>query len=72
MRKKEKRKKGNEHGMNHGFLLENVHDLATQKKWLANPTKGFLRFKKNNSPYLDQKNLEVAKFKHCVFVGCQN
>jgi hypothetical protein len=43
-----------------------------KKKGLANPTKGFLRFKKNNSPYLGQKNLEVARFRQCVPVGRQN
>jgi hypothetical protein len=26
-------------------FLANVHNLATKKKQLANPTKGFLRFK---------------------------
>jgi hypothetical protein len=35
--------------------------LATwQQKKKANPTKGFLRFKKK-SPYLDKKSLEVAR-----------
>jgi hypothetical protein len=28
-----------------------------------------LRFLKKNSPYLDQKNLEVAIFRQCVPVG---
>jgi len=43
-----------------------------KSKGLANPTKGFLRFEENNSPYLDQKNLEVARFRQCVPVGRQN
>ncbi len=50
-----KERKGNEHGVNHGFFLANVHNLETKKKRLANPTKGNLRFKKNNSPYLDKE-----------------
>jgi len=43
------------------FLGANFCNLATKGR-LVNPTKGLLRFKKNNSPYLDQKNLEVAIF----------
>jgi hypothetical protein len=43
-----------------------------QKKGLANPTKGFLRFKKKNSPHLEEKKLEVARFRKCVPLGCQN
>jgi hypothetical protein len=67
------KKKGNEHGVNHGFFWANVRNLATKKKKrLENPTKGFLRLKKNNSPYLDKKNLEVARFRHCVSEGCQS
>jgi hypothetical protein len=43
-----------------------------KKRGLANPTKGFLRFKKKNqSPYLDQKILEVARFRQCVPVSRQ-
>jgi hypothetical protein len=34
------KEKGNEHGMNRGFLLENVHDLATQKKTAGESNKG--------------------------------
>jgi hypothetical protein len=33
------KKKGNKHGMNHGFFWANVRNLATKKKRLANPTK---------------------------------
>jgi hypothetical protein len=33
------------------------------KKGLVNPIEGFSRFEKTNSSYLEQKNLEVAKFK---------
>jgi len=43
-----------------------------KKKLLANPTNGFLRFKKeHHAPNLDQKNLEVARFRQCVLVGRQ-
>jgi len=30
------------------IFLENFHNLVTKKKRLTNPTKGFLRFFKNN------------------------
>jgi len=43
-----------------------------KKKGLANPIKGFLRFKRKKTPYLDQKNLEVAIFRQCVPVGRQS
>jgi hypothetical protein len=36
------------------FVGANFRNLATKKESLANPTKGFLRFKKN-SPYPDKK-----------------
>jgi hypothetical protein len=54
------------------MLLHTINDqclfffwriFGDKKKGLANPTNGFLRFKKTNSPYLDQKNLEVARFR---------
>jgi hypothetical protein len=38
------------------------------KKWLVNPTKGFLRLKKIAISW--PKNLEVARFKQCVPLGC--
>jgi hypothetical protein len=54
------------------YFLANFHNLTTpQKKGLANPTNGFLRFKKEHAPNLDQKNLEVARFRQCVLVGRQ-
>jgi hypothetical protein len=31
-------------------------DPKKKKRRRANPTKGFLRFKQTNSPYLDKKN----------------
>jgi hypothetical protein len=40
-----------------------------KRKALANPTKGFLRFKRKNSPYHDQKNLDVASFRQCIPIG---
>jgi hypothetical protein len=42
-----------------------------KKRGLANPTKGFLRFFFLKSPYLDQKNLEVARFRLCIPAGRQ-
>jgi hypothetical protein len=33
-----------------------------KKKGFANPTKGILK----RSPYLDQKNLEITRFRYCV------
>jgi hypothetical protein len=36
------------------FIEANFRNLATKKKGLANPTKGFLRFLKK-SPYPDKK-----------------
>jgi hypothetical protein len=38
----------------------------------VNPTNGFLSLKKIKSPYLDKKNLEVARFGQCVPVCPQN
>jgi hypothetical protein len=43
-----------------------------KKGGLENPTKGFLRFFFKHSPYLDKKNLEVARFRQGVPVGRQN
>jgi hypothetical protein len=43
-----------------------------QKKGLANPTKRFLKFVFKESPSLNQKNLEVARFRQCVPIGHQN
>jgi len=54
------------------YFLAGFRNLATKKKGLANPTKGFLRFLKKHSPYLDQKNLEVARFRQCFPVGRLN
>jgi hypothetical protein len=36
------------------------------------PTKGFLRIFLQNSPYLEKKKLEVARFRQCVSLGRQN
>jgi hypothetical protein len=54
------------------FFFGEFSQPGDQKKGLANPTKGFFRFLKNKSPYLDQKHLEVARFRQCVSVGRQN
>jgi hypothetical protein len=48
------------------FFLANFRNLATKKKGLANPTKGFFRFFFKKSPYVDPKSLEVARFRQCV------
>jgi hypothetical protein len=37
---KKEKKKGNEHGMNHGFVLANVHNLATKKNKAGESNKG--------------------------------
>jgi hypothetical protein len=42
-----------------------------KKKGLANPTKGFSRFKKNRH-ILTKKTLKVAIFRQCVSVGRPN
>ncbi len=54
------------------FFFGRIFTTWRQRKGLVNPTKEFLRFKKKNSPYLDKKNLEVARFRQCVHVGHQN
>ncbi len=59
---------------NVGFFLGG-RILATwqpKKKKAGESNKGIFEFKKNNSPYLDKKNLEVARFIQCVPVGRQN
>jgi len=53
------------------FYFGEFSQPGNKKKGLGNPTKGFLRFFKK-SPYLDEKNLEVARFRQCVHVGRQN
>jgi hypothetical protein len=54
------------------FFVANFRHLATKKKGLANPTNGFLRISLKNSPYLEKKKLEVARFRQCVSLGRQN
>jgi len=55
------------------FLMVNFHHLATKNKGLTNVTKAILGNRFKNSPYLEKtKKLEVAKFRQCVIVGCQN
>jgi hypothetical protein len=39
------------------FFWGEFSQSGDKKKGLANPTKGFLRFFKKNSPYLDQKQI---------------
>jgi len=55
------------------FLFSGEFSQPGEKKKgeLANPTKGFLRFFFKKSPYLDQKNLEVARFRLCIPAGRQ-
>jgi hypothetical protein len=52
--------------------LANFRNMATKKKRLANPTKGFLEMKKRNRHILTQKKSEIATFRQCVPVGRQN
>jgi hypothetical protein len=42
------------------FFFDDFSQPGDKKKGLANPTKGFLRFKKNIRLILTQKTLEVA------------
>jgi hypothetical protein len=50
------------------FFVANFRHLE-KIKWggggrgLANPTKGFFEILKKNSPYLERKKLEVARFR---------
>jgi len=53
-------------------FLASFRNLATNKKGLMNPTKGFLRFFIKQLPYIDKTNLEVARFSQCVPVGRLN
>jgi hypothetical protein len=53
------------------FFLANFRNLATKKK-AGESNKGILKILKNNSPYLDQNQLEVARFRQCVPAGRQN
>jgi hypothetical protein len=54
------------------FFFGEFLQPGDKKKGLVNPTNGFLRFLKKKPPYLDKKNLEVARFGQCVPVGRQN
>jgi len=59
------------------FIITNVFffckflQLGNPKKRMENPTKEFLKLN-FFLPYLDAKNLEVAKFFKCVIVGRHN
>jgi hypothetical protein len=55
-----------------GFFCGEFSPPGDKKKGLANPTKGFLRIFVQNSPYLEKKKLEVARFRQCVPLGRQN
>jgi hypothetical protein len=57
------------------FFVANFRHLETGKKkggGLANPTKELLRIFLNNSPYLEKKKSEVARFRQGVPLGRQN
>ncbi len=45
-----RKKKGNEHGVNHGFLWANVRNLATKKKNARESNKGIFEIKKKQFP----------------------
>jgi hypothetical protein len=45
------------------FFVANFRYLAIKKKRFANPTNGFLRIVFKNSPYFEEKKLEVVKFR---------
>jgi hypothetical protein len=54
------------------FFLTNFCNLVTKKKGAGESNKGiFELLKKKHSPYLDQKILEVARFRQCVPAGHQ-
>jgi hypothetical protein len=46
--------------------------VATKKKELANLTKENWGIVFKNSPYFEEKRLEVARFRQCVTIGRQN
>lgn len=52
--------------------MANFRHLVTKRKGLANPTTEFLRIKKNNLPYLEEKKLDVARIRQCVPLDRQN
>jgi hypothetical protein len=54
------------------FFVASFRHLTTKNKGLANLTKGILGIFKNKSPYLEEKRLEVARFRQRVTVGRQN
>jgi hypothetical protein len=60
------------------YFLANFRNLATKKKvggggrGAGESNKGIFEIFLTNSPYLDQKNLEVARFRHCVPAGRQS
>jgi hypothetical protein len=53
------------------FILVNFRNLATKKKGWRVQQRGFWYFFLK-SPYLDIKDLEIARFRQCVHVGRQN
>jgi hypothetical protein len=55
-----------------GLFCGEFSPLADRKKGLANPTKGFLRIFFKNLPYLEEKKLEVIRFRQCVPLGRHN
>ncbi len=55
------------------FFLANFRTLATKKKGGAGESnKGIFEIFYKNSPYLNKKNLEVARFRQRIPVGRQN
>jgi len=54
------------------FFLANFRHLAEKKRGLANLTKEILGIVFKNSPYFEEKRLEVGRFSQCVTIGRQN
>jgi hypothetical protein len=53
------------------YFLANFRNLARKKKGAGESNKGIFEIYFFKSPYLDQKNLEVARFRQCVPAGRQ-
>jgi hypothetical protein len=55
------------------FFFGEFPQPGDKKKRAGESNKGIFEIlKKNNSPYLDKTNLEVARFRQCVDVVRQN
>jgi hypothetical protein len=51
------------------FIFGEFSQPHDQKKRAGNSNQGIFEILKKNSPYLDQKNLDVASFRQCIPVG---